>query len=196
MTKDEQIIKKEKELLKMVDDFSNIHLDEECSILCSNLVKKLGRKREVPFKRGKLTIWASAVIHTISHINFLFDEKFTPHITLDDISEYFNTNKSTVGSKSKFIRDSLKIKFFDFEFTQRKLLVEYLESAFIESDDGELLPLEIFEKEFQKRVINELIESKGKAYKLIPPIVNPYFLKTREPMINKYFHGHLKYIRD
>ena len=191
MVKDEDIIKKEAELLKMVDEFSNLYLDKECSELSSNLVRKLGRKREVPFKRGKLTIWASAVIHTIANINFLFDEKFSPHITFDDISEYFNTSKSTVGSKSKFIRETLKIKNFDFEFTQKKLLVEYLESAFIESDGGNLIPIKNLEENAQKKIIDELIESKGKKYKLIPPIVNPYFSKTREPIINKHFHKYL-----
>jgi len=195
MAKDENIINKEKELVEMVDEFSILFLDEECSKLSSNLVKKLGRKREVPFKRGKLTIWASAVIHTIANINFLFDEKFSPHITFDDICEYFNTNKSTVGSKSKFIRESLKIKHYAFEFTQRKLLVEYLQSAFIESDEGNLLQIKNFEENSQKKIIDELIESKGKRYKLIPPVVNPHFNKIREPIINRHFQKYLKFLK-
>jgi len=180
MAKDEMIMKKEKELLNMVQDFSEIFLDHECCQLCSDLVKKLGRKREVPFKRGKLTIWASAVIHVIAHINFLFDQKFTPHISLDDICGYFNTNKSTVGSKSHHIRNILKINYFHMEFTQRKLLEEYLIRCFIESDEGIKLPLKNFEEESRKKLIDSIIEHKGKGYKIIRPILSPYFYKTNE----------------
>ncbi|MCL2114960.1 MAG: DUF6398 domain-containing protein [Methanobrevibacter sp.] len=180
MAKEEVIIEKEEQLLKMVHDFSEMFLDDECCQLCSNIVKKLGRKREVPFKRGKLTIWASAMIHVVAHINFLFDKKFTPHITMDDICDYFNTKKSTIGSKSQFIRSSLKIKHFNFEFTQKKLLEEYLMSCSVESDEGIRLPIANFEKKSQRKLIDSIIENKGKNFKIIKPILPPYFYKLNE----------------
>ena len=48
----------------------------------------MGRKREVPFKRGKLEIWAAAVVQAIGSINFLFDKSFEPYITSKQINEY------------------------------------------------------------------------------------------------------------
>lgn len=42
---------------------------------------KLGRKREVPFQRGKIEIWAAAVVYAIGSPNFLFDKSFEPYMS-------------------------------------------------------------------------------------------------------------------
>ena len=55
MTKD-QIKQREKELLQLTGAFCVQKLDQEYFELCEKLIKKMGRKREVPFKRGKLEI--------------------------------------------------------------------------------------------------------------------------------------------
>lgn len=55
MTK-EQIKEKEKQLLELTGNFCAQKLNQEYFELCEKLIKKMGRKREVPFKRGKLEI--------------------------------------------------------------------------------------------------------------------------------------------
>ena len=49
----------------MVTAFGDEYLDEEYTYLSVELIKKMGRKREVPFKRGKLENWANGVVYTI-----------------------------------------------------------------------------------------------------------------------------------
>ena len=71
MTK-EEIKEIEKKLIETTNEFCTQKLDDEYRQLCEKLIKKLGRKRDVPFQRGKLEIWAAAVIHTIGSINFLY----------------------------------------------------------------------------------------------------------------------------
>ena len=56
MTKQE-IKEKEVKLLEMTRSFCVQNLDYDYSQLCEKLIKKLGRKRDVPFQRGKLEIW-------------------------------------------------------------------------------------------------------------------------------------------
>ncbi|HUI33858.1 MAG: DUF6398 domain-containing protein [Dysgonamonadaceae bacterium] len=116
MTK-EEIKVREKELLKLTNTFCIQKLDAEYSELCEKLILKMGRKREVPFKSGKIEIWAAAVVHALGSINFLFDRSSEPYLSADDICEYFGTKKSTVSNKARQIRDMFKMAYFDPEFS-------------------------------------------------------------------------------
>jgi len=71
MNKEDRKIKEQK-LIDLTGEFCEKYLDDEYAGLCEKLIKKLGRKREVPFVTGKIEIWAAAVIHAIGFINFLF----------------------------------------------------------------------------------------------------------------------------
>jgi hypothetical protein len=53
MTK-EQVKERQKRLIELTGTFCAQKLDGEYFELCEKLIKKMGRKREVPFKRGKL----------------------------------------------------------------------------------------------------------------------------------------------
>ena len=61
--------------------------------LCEKLIRKMSRKRNVPFLSGRMEIWAAAIIHALGSINFLFDPNFEPYIGAADISDYFGTSK-------------------------------------------------------------------------------------------------------
>ena len=76
----------------------------------------MGRKRDVPFQSGKIEIWAAAVIHALGTVNFAFDKSFEPYTTVDEINKFFGTKKSTVGNKSKEIRELFKMSYFNNEF--------------------------------------------------------------------------------
>lgn len=80
MTKQE-IKQKEDKIIEMTSAFCAENLDDDYLQLCEKLIKKLGRKRDVPFQRGKLEIWAAAVVYAIGSINFLFDKSFEPFMT-------------------------------------------------------------------------------------------------------------------
>ncbi len=120
MTKQE-IKQKEQKLLEMTGTFCAQKLDDDYYQLCEKLIKKLGRKRDVPFQRGKLEIWAAAVIYAIGSINFLYDKSFEPYITTDQISEYFGTKNSTVANKAGEIRDMFKMWHYDSEFSTQRI---------------------------------------------------------------------------
>lgn len=83
MTK-EQIKEKEQQLLELTGTFCAQKLNQEYVELCEKLIKKMGRKREVPFKRGKPEIWAAAVVNAIGSINFLGDKSFEPYLHTRD----------------------------------------------------------------------------------------------------------------
>ena len=117
------------ELIKMVSDFSEDFLDVEFKKLNVKLVEKLSRKREVPFKRGKLEIWASGIVYAIGQLNFLFDDSFEPYCTPDEICNYFKTKKSTTSNKARDIRKMLNLKIGDGEFSTERILKSNVRSG-------------------------------------------------------------------
>lgn len=120
MTKQE-IKQREKELIEMIETFCSNKLDDDYSQLCEKLVRKLGRKKDVPFQRGKPEIWAAAVVYAIGSINFLFDSSFEPYIKAEEISEYFGTKNSTVSNKAREIKDMFDIWHYSPEFSTQKM---------------------------------------------------------------------------
>ena len=113
----EIIIKKQQEIIQLTKNFCDEYLDKEYAELSEKLICKLGRKRNVPFVTGQTSIWAAAVIHVLGTINFLFDKSFEPYTTVGVINDFFGTKQSTVGNKSKQIRDLLKLGYWDAEFS-------------------------------------------------------------------------------
>jgi hypothetical protein len=120
--KDKSTVQKYTEtLVQMTNDFCDQYVDQEYKELCEKLIRKMSRKREVPFLSGKLEIWAAAVVHALGSINFLFDKSFQPYTTIDNICQHFGTSKSTTGQKAKKIRDMFKMSYYDKEFSTARM---------------------------------------------------------------------------
>ena len=114
----EKLKQRRDELTALVSAFCDSKINDEYKDLCTKLVAKMSRKRNCPFERGNLNIWAAAVVYTIGRTNFLFDKSFEPYIDPKEIHEYFGTKSSTVSAKAKLIREQLKISYyFDPEFS-------------------------------------------------------------------------------
>ena len=120
-TEKENIQKRYGEILELLRAFSSAKLNDEYFELAEKMLTKLSRKRHVPFETGRVEIWAAAIIHALGMVNFLFDRSQTPHVTVQDIHEFFGTKGSTVGNKSKEIRDMLKLRQWDEEFGTREM---------------------------------------------------------------------------
>jgi hypothetical protein len=108
-------------LIAMTAGFCDAYLDEDYKQLCEKLIRKMSRKRNVPFLSGRIEIWAAAIIHALGSINFLFDPNFEPYVGTADISDYFGTSKSTVSQKAKVIRDMFKMGYWDKEFSTTRM---------------------------------------------------------------------------
>ncbi len=116
-----EIENRKNQIIHLIREYCSQYLDDEYFELSVRLLDKLGRKRSVPFVSGKIEIWAAAVIHALGTINFLFDKSFKPYSTIEEINEFFGTNKSSTGTKSRLIRDLLNLGYFDSEFSTKKI---------------------------------------------------------------------------
>lgn len=115
---DKTIIKeKTAELIGMTAGFCDTYLDEEYKELCEKLIRKMSRKRQVPFLSGQMKNWAAGVVYAIGSINFLFDKSFEPYVSVTGICDYFGTKKSTTSQKSKDIQTLFKLSYFDDDFS-------------------------------------------------------------------------------
>lgn len=145
------IKKRQNRLLELTRPFCLEKLDDEYLQLIEKLIKKMGRKRDVPFKRGKLDIWAAAVVHAVGTVNFLYDKSFEPFVTVSDINDYFGTKASTVSQKSKKIQDMFNMSYFDDEFSTARMREQNPFNNMV-MVDGYIVPLDSLPAEYQKMV--------------------------------------------
>ncbi len=150
MTKQE-IKQKEAKLLEMTRTFCAQKLDDDYFQLCEKLIKKLGRKRDVPFQRGKLEIWAAAVVCAIGAINFLSDKSFEPYMTVEQINKYFGTKSSTVSNKARQIRDMFDLWHYSPEFSTQRMIKDNPFNNLV-MVDGFIAPLDSLPADLQKMV--------------------------------------------
>ena len=146
-----EIKEKENQILELARTFSSQNLDDDYFQLCEKLIKKMGRKREVPFQRGQVEIWAAAVVYAIGSINFLFDKSFEPFMTGEQICDYFGQKVSTVSSKAKTIKDMFKLRYYDPEFSTNKMSQSNPFNDYV-MVDGFILSLNSLPEELQKMV--------------------------------------------
>lgn len=101
----------------LIDAFCSKHLNEEYRQMIHHVVGALARKRPSPLSRGKENVWAAAAVHAVGRVNFLDDPSQTPHCKPKVIYEFFGIGESTGQSKSKEIRDLLKMEPMSPEWT-------------------------------------------------------------------------------
>lgn len=159
----QKIQEQQQKIIDLAVEFCVYKLDEDYSDLSIRLIQKLGRKRNVPFETGKPEVWAAAVIHALGTVNFLFDKSFEPYVSIDEINNFFGTNKSTTGNKSKQIRDLLKLGIWDKEFSTRKIQGSnpFAEMVMV---DGFIVPLDTIPEEYQKMVRQARAEGKDLSF--------------------------------
>lgn len=107
------------EIISNIEKLCTDHLNNEYYDLAQELTAKLARKRPSPLLSGRSNTWAAGIIHALGMVNFLFDKSQNPHISSNDLAEWFGLSQSTIGAKSKSIRDMFKMRQMDPRWTLR-----------------------------------------------------------------------------
>lgn len=144
-------------IVELTDTFCNDFLNDEYAELCRKLAEKLSRKHPSPLLRGRPNTWACGIIRTIGVVNFLQDSSFAPYMKTTDIDEGFGVGSSTGQNKSKQIRDLLKIREMDPEWTLPSLMEHNPMVWMLEVDglmmDARTAPHEIQRMAFERGLI-------------------------------------------
>src|SRR5205085_3558776 len=104
-------------IVALTDEFCREHLDEEYAELCRRLAGVLARKRPSPLARGKPESWASGIVRVIGWVNFLGDPSQPEHMRLSDVDRLVGVSEATGSAKSMAIRNLLKIRRLEPEWT-------------------------------------------------------------------------------
>ena len=156
--------RRQQQILDLVRQFCSEKLNNEYFELAERLIAKLGRKRNAPYSTGQIEVWAAAIIHALGTINFLFDKESEPYVTVNEINDFFKTNKSTTGNKSKQIRDLLKLNTWDNEFSTQKIMNNNPFNKLV-MVDGLIVPLDTLPFEYQQMVLQARAEGKDISFK-------------------------------
>lgn len=99
-----------KEVAALLQQFGQKHLDDELTGFVLELWKRICRRKASDCLRGAPAVWAASVTHVIARMNFLFDRAQRLHLNFDTICGFFQTNKTTVGSKATQIERTLRLR--------------------------------------------------------------------------------------
>jgi len=122
---------------RLVETFGRSRLGREYADLALKLCDKIGRMRKLSIQRGRIEIWAAAIVHIIARLNFLFDPESEAHITADELCAFFGTKKSTVSAKAGLIQKTAKIFIGDPDFSSAEIVDMF---RLYETRDGLLIP--------------------------------------------------------
>lgn len=98
------------EVAALLAQFGAQHLDAELTGFTLELWRRLCRRKAPDCLRGKPTVWAASVVHVIARMNFLFDRDQPVNLTFDTICGFFQTSKTTIGSKATGIERTLRLQ--------------------------------------------------------------------------------------
>jgi len=108
---------KYRKIIQLTDSFAEDNLNKEYAQFIRYAVAALCRKRPSPLEKGRESSWACGITHAIGSVNFVFDKSQSPWITAKELYKKFGVGESTGQSKSRVVRDLLKIHQFDPNWT-------------------------------------------------------------------------------
>ena len=103
-----------KEIVELLDNFCEAHLNEDYQQLARDMAIKIcGKDSFVNVMQGKPKSWASGIIHALGWVNFLQDPSMEPYMSSAELAKGFEVSQGTMTTKSKIIRDVLNIVSMD-----------------------------------------------------------------------------------
>ena len=142
---------------ELTDTFCRQHLNDEYAALCRTAAAALARKRPSPLLRGRLEIWACAIVYALGTINFLFDRSQKPYMSAEDICAVFGVSKSSGANKAKLVRNTLDMSQFDATWFLPSRLAESPIAWLIEVNglivDARYIPRKLQEIAYRKGLI-------------------------------------------
>jgi hypothetical protein len=101
----------------LIEAFCAERLNDEYRGICLRMLDVLARKRPTPLVNGKPNSWACGIVRAVGWVNFLDDSSQSTHVKSRDVDLHFGVSTATGQARSKQIRDLLKVRPFDVEWS-------------------------------------------------------------------------------
>jgi hypothetical protein len=142
------------EVKRLIETFGRSWLGQEYTGLALKLCDKIGRMRKLSIQRGRIEIWAAAIIYIIARLNFLFDPESGVHIAADELCAFFGTKKATISDKAGLIQKTAKIFIGDPDFSSAEIVDMF---RLYKTEDGLLIPGSVLDNLENQRDENETL---------------------------------------
>ncbi len=124
----------------LIEGFGRARLDEQHTGFALRLCDRIARTRKLNLQRGRVEIWAAAIVYVIARLNFLFDRSSELFVRADDICGHFGTRKTTIANKATTIEKACGPLMGQAGFCRQEI-VDML--TFYETPEGFILPKSI-----------------------------------------------------
>ena len=121
----------------MIMDFGRTRLNTMYTDFALGLCDRIARMRKLSIERGRIEIWAAAIVYVIARLNFLFDPENEVHVTADEMCGFFNTKKTTIGNKAGLIQKACNLYLGNTEFSAPEIVNMF---RLYETEEGFLVP--------------------------------------------------------
>jgi len=121
----------------LMEGFCSEYLDSELQSHSLALLDTIIKKPLLNIYRGKSEIWAASIMYVIARLNFLFDKDSDDFISVDELCDYFNVKKSTIGNKATQIEKMYNISLGDKKYTKPEIVKSF---EFYMTPEGFIIP--------------------------------------------------------
>lgn len=146
---------KQSQIKHLMEDFCVNHLDAELNSYALNLFETISQESPHPAFRGKSEIWATSIIYVIARLNFLFDKKSDNALSINELCNYFNVIKSTIGNKATQIEKMYAISYGDKKYTKPEIAKSF---EFYMTPEGFIVHASYYDKQKTNKTAAELAE--------------------------------------
>lgn len=122
----------------LIAAFGDQRLHPSYTGFAQRLCKDVATSGLLNIGRGRVEIWAAALVYAIARLNFLFSREIENHLVPDELCDWFGVVKSTTGNKASAITDAMRISMADERYCGPHITRF---SRFIEDEHGFILPV-------------------------------------------------------
>ena len=133
----------------LLDGYCSEYLDIDVKSYVFRLFETIVQNPLMDINRGNTQIWAASIVYVIARLNFLFDKESEDYISFDDLCNYFDVKKSTIGNKATQIEKKYGIMFADKKYTKSEIAKSF---EFHMTPDGFIIPSFLIEKATDKEI--------------------------------------------
>lgn len=97
------------QIKKRIAEFGDARLHDTYTGFALKLCDAIAGSDRLNIHRGRIDIWAAAIVYAIARLNFLFSEETPNHLTRDELCSGFQVKPSTTGNKASEIMNALRL---------------------------------------------------------------------------------------
>ncbi len=144
------------EIVRMMDQFCEEHLDAEFRDLCRDMAV-VACLQGVPLETGKAGGWAAGIAYSVAWVNFLGDPTQPHHMTAEDMATRIGVSPATLMNRARVIGEALGPERMDPRWSTRRMVEQNPFNWMVLVDglpyDIRMAPREVQEEAYRRGII-------------------------------------------